>query len=154
MFLGMLSIFIDPLPYVVLSVYFRFLGQNCKDMERIQEKWVSWFMPIDFVCYHMKANVPWNLAIVLKKRKQKASRDTFFYGNFQLAKSLRKRWQTFLTQAVVVFSVVWTWWRTIRVSLLWVHVNWTVQYLLNKSFLTLTVCVQTLRVSFVFERWI
>ena len=39
----------------------------------------------------MKANVPWNLAIVLKKRKQKASRDIFLYGNFQLAKSLRKR---------------------------------------------------------------
>ena len=154
MFLGMLSIFIDSLPYVVLSVYFRFLGQNCKDMERIQEKWVSWFMPIDFICYHMKANVPWNLAIVLKKRKQKASRDIFLYGNFQLAKSLRKRWQTFLTQAVVVFSVIWTWWRTIRVSLLWVHINWTVHYLLYKSFLTLTVCVQTLRVSFVFERWI
>ena len=38
MFLGVLSIFIDPLPYVILSVYFRFLGQNCKDMERIQEK--------------------------------------------------------------------------------------------------------------------
>ena len=39
----------------------------------------------------MKANVPWNLAIALKKKGKKASRDILLYGKFQLAKSLRKR---------------------------------------------------------------
>ena len=40
----------------------------------------------------MKANVPWNLAIAFKKkREKKGSRDILLYGNFQLAKSLRKR---------------------------------------------------------------